>query len=159
MNNLQTDIEKRGLKKRLLHTCASLIEQRIAAIAEAVANAQAAANAEEKSSAGDKYETSRAMGHLEKDMHSRQLKANRIELAALFNIDCTTLYDAAVPGSFIQCKDCCFFIAAGLGKIKFEEMVIYLLSPTAPLAKLLDKKKKGDVINFNKSQQIIKEVF
>jgi hypothetical protein len=36
-------------------------------------SAQQSANSEEKSSAGDKYETSRAMGHLEKDMHARQL--------------------------------------------------------------------------------------
>ena len=45
-----------------------MIKQRIAAATLAIENAQSAANAEEKSSAGDKYETSRAMSHLEKDM-------------------------------------------------------------------------------------------
>lgn len=159
MKSLQTDTEKAGFKKRLLQAAASLIEQRMAANIQAIANAQAAANAEEKSSAGDKYETARAMAHLEKDMHGRQLQANRTEMAALLNTDCSTIYKAATTGSFIQCDSYCFFIAAGLGKISFEGLVIYLLSPTAPVAKLLYQKQKGDKIIFNKSKQQIKEVF
>jgi hypothetical protein len=159
MNDLQTDIEKKGVKKRLLYKCIELIEQRIAATIKAMANAQAAANSEEKSSAGDKYETSRAMSHLEKDMHSRQLTANRIELAALFSIDCSGLHDSVATGSYIQCEGYTFFIAAGLGKVNFEGEDIYLLSPNAPLAKLLFKKKKGDIFTFNKMEMIIKAVF
>jgi len=136
-----------------------MIEQRIAAAAVAIAHAQAAANAEEKSSAGDKYETSRAMSHLEKDMHARQLSANRSELAALCSINFTGLYEAAVPGSFIVCKDCSFFIAAGLGKINFEEQPVYLLSPRSPVAVALLKKKQGDTIVFNKIARVIDAVF
>ncbi|MEP7144669.1 MAG: hypothetical protein ABI707_17435 [Ferruginibacter sp.] len=159
MNKLLTDIEKAGFKKRLLNKCIRLIEERIAATAGAIANAQDAANSEEKSSAGDKYETSRAMSHLEKDMHSRQLAANQIELAALFSIDCSTLNDSATAGSFIQCDDYSFFIAAGLGKLHFEERDIYVLSPNAPVAKLLFKKKQDDIITFNKMEIIIQAVF
>src|SRR5665647_1031567 len=135
--------QKMEYKKRLHQYCIAIIQQRINATMQAMQNAQAAANSEEKSSAGDKYETSRAMSHLEKDMHSRQLAANRIELAALFSIDCSSLYDSATTGSFIQCEGCSFFIAAGLGKIHFEGKDIYLLSPNAPMAKLLFKKKHG----------------
>jgi len=154
-----TNAEKAGYKKRLMQQCVELIEMRIAANTQAIANAQDAANSEEKSSAGDKYETSRAMSHLEKDMHSRQLAANRMELAALFALDCTSLYAEGAKGSVVSCADCSFFIAAGLGKINFEGREIYLLSPEAPLATLLFKKRVGDNILFNKIERKITAVF
>ncbi len=154
-----TNAEKAGYKNRLMQQCVELIEMRIAANTRAIANAQDAANAEEKSSAGDKYETSRAMSHLEKDMHSRQLVANRMELAALFGLDCSSIYNEGTKGSLVVCEDCSFFIAAGLGKINFEGRDIYLLSPEAPLATLLSKKRAGDHILFNKTERKITAVF
>jgi len=159
MKQIISDINKAGYKQRLLQQCIQLIKMRIAANTEAIANAQDAANAEEKSSAGDKYETSRAMSHLEKDMHSRQLVANRMELAALFGLDCIRLYTEGAKGSLVACVDCSFFIAAGLGKINFEGRDIYLLSPDAPLATLLFRKRAGDHILFNKKQRLIITVF
>jgi len=159
MKQMFSNAEKTAKKKRLLQQCIELIEMRIAANTQAIANAQDAANAEEKSSAGDKYETSRAMSHLEKDMHSRQLTANRMELAALFGLDCSSLYSKGAKGSLVACEDCSFFIAAGLGKINFEGEDIYLLSPDAPLATLLFKRKAGDIILFNKKQRMIIAVF
>ncbi|MEO6733080.1 MAG: hypothetical protein ABIN01_17785 [Ferruginibacter sp.] len=157
--DLISDIEKSAFKKRLLDICKGVIEQRIASGVAAIANAQAAANEEEKSSAGDKYETSRAMSHLEKDMHARQLTANNAELAALFNINCARLYHAIAKGSFVDCGDCCFFIAAGLGKISFEGRNIYVVAPAAPVAKLLFQKKQNEVILFNERELSINDVY
>ena len=122
-------------------------------------NAQAAANAEEKSSAGDKYETARAMGQLEKDMHAGQLMANKQELAALLNIDSNKLYDSVSTGSVVVCDNLSFFIASGLGKISIEEKDIYFLSPAAPMAKLLLNKIVADLISFNKKEMIIRDIF
>ncbi len=159
MKEIFSKSEKTAKKKRLLHQCIELIEMRIAANTQAIASAQEAANAEEKSSAGDKYETSGAMSHLEKDMHARQSAANRVELAALLALDCVSLYNEGAKGCVIECEDCCFFIAAGLGKIKFGGQDIYLLSPDAPLAALLFKKKVGDSILFNKKLSVITAIF
>ena len=69
--------QKIDFKKALKTRCIEILEQRIDASYNSMQNAQAAANEEEKSSAGDKYETGRAMNHLEKDMHARQLAANK----------------------------------------------------------------------------------
>lgn len=157
--NLITNIEKTACKKLLLKRCIEIIEQRIASALIAIENAQSAANAEEKSSAGDKYETFRAMSHLEKDMHSRQLSANRHELAALLAIDCSKLYASVTSGSLIFCEGTVFFISAGLGKINFEGFEVYLVSPLAPLALLLANKKVGAVFMFNKMELTIEETF
>ncbi len=67
-------------------------------------DAQQAANGEEKSSAGDKYETSRAMGHLQKDMHARQLAEQAKELAALHAVNVDLLYDTMATGAVIECE-------------------------------------------------------
>ena len=111
-------IKQKLLYKKNLHQhCITIIQQRIDATIQSMQNAQAAANNEEKSSAGDKYETSRAMSHLEKDMHARQLAANQQELAALLAVDCTKLYTAVATGSIVFCNGLSFFIAAGLPPI------------------------------------------
>ena len=151
--------QKLSYKKNLHQHCISILQQRIDATMQAIQNAQAAANSEEKSSAGDKYETSRAMSHLEKDMHARQFGANQQELAALLAVDCSKLYTAVATGSIVVCNSLSFFIAAGLGKITFQEVVIYLLSPHAPVAKLLLHKVAGNSITFNNKELLIEAVF
>ena len=57
--------------------------------------AQASANSEEKSSAGDKYETSRALSHLDKDMHARLLFSNMKDIESLLSVNFDILYDSA----------------------------------------------------------------
>src|SRR5665811_379907 len=94
MNDQQKIDFKNTLKKRSIE----IIEQRISSSYHAMENAQAAANEEEKSSAGDKYETGRAMNHLEKDMHARQLSANKKDMAGLLSVNCDQIYERAIPG-------------------------------------------------------------
>lgn len=151
--------DKLTFKKKLHQHCVAIIKQRISAAIESMQNAQAAANSEEKSSAGDKYETSRAMSHLEKDMHARQLTANQLELAALLAVDSDKMYKSVEIGSIINCNDITFFIAAGLGKISFEAKTIFVLSPNAPMAKLLLHKVAGNSVRFNNKELIISIVF
>jgi hypothetical protein len=154
-----TDPEKIHFKNKLKQFALAIIGQRIAAAKEAIDQAQQAANQEEKSSAGDKYETGRAMGHLQKDMHARQLAENAKELATLHSINVDTLYPMATAGAFIGCPGIAFFIAAGLGKQIREGQTIYFLSPQAPLASQLANKKAGEIIHFNSINLPILDVY
>ena len=151
--------QKIQYKKRLYQYCIEIIQERIDATIQSMQDAQAAANSEEKSSAGDKYETGRAMSHLEKDMHARQLAANKNELAALLAVDCNSLYTFIAPGGIVICSEYNFFIAAGLGKVSFENETIYLLSPNAPLAKSMLNKIAGNSFSFNNKVITIEAVF
>lgn len=154
-----TEIQKREYKKRLHRKCVEIIENRITTIRTTMNEAQAAANNEEKSSAGDKYETSRAMSHLEKEMHARQLSSNMKEIESLLSVDCNKLHNSAEKGSLINCETISFFIAAGLGKLTFENETVFLVSPGAPVSKILSGKKTGDTFNFNKHDYMIKDVY
>jgi len=153
------DHEKLAHKIALKQFALDLISTRIEAARLQAGQAQEAANQEEKSSAGDKYETSRAMGHLQKDMHSRQQAENARELATLHQIKVDKLYSSAIAGAFIQCPDINFFIVAGLGKQHFHGQTILFLSPAAPLAKMLNQKKAGDTFIFNGQPLLIKDIF
>lgn len=136
-----------------------LITERIAMTKSAIDNAQEAANSEGKSSAGDKYETGRAMGHLEKDMYARQLAENIKELDKLQKVNTDIIYTTAQTGAFVRCPTHSFFIAAGLGKQLIDDQTIFFLSPDAPLAKLLLHKKADDSFLFNKMNTVIVEVY
>src|SRR5580700_4420568 len=111
-----TNSEKITFKNKLKNLGLDVLKQRIATAQEAMDQAQEAANSEEKSSAGDKYETGRAMGQLQKEMHGRQLAEYAKELRALQSIVTDPLRDSGGPGAFIQGKEIAFFVSAGLGK-------------------------------------------
>lgn len=151
--------EKIQFKNRLKQSAEAIIQQRIAATKTAIDNAQQAANSEEKSSAGDKYETGRAMGHLEKDMHARQLADHINELALLHAVNVNIACAAATTGSFIQCDSVSFFIAAGLGKQVIDGNTVLFLSPKAPLAKLLWGRQTGDQVIFNGVLVTIRKIY
>jgi hypothetical protein len=154
-----TSQEMTAFKTRLKKAGELLITERIAMSRSAIANAQEAANSEGKSSAGDKYETGRAMGHLEKDMYARQLAENIKDLDKLQKVNTDIIYTTAQTGALIRCPGHSFFIAAGLGKQLIDEQTIFFLSPDAPLAKVLLHKKAADKFLFNKVDTVMLEVF
>jgi hypothetical protein len=77
------------------------------------------------------------MGHLQKDMHSRQLAESIKELAALHAVDIGVLYPHGMAGAYVRAEGVDLFIIAGLGKQVVEGRLIFFLSPQAPLAKML----------------------
>lgn len=158
MNNMDTT-GKIAFKNRLKIFCHQIIAERIAVVKDAMKDAQEAANNEEKSSAGDKYETGRAMGHLQKDMHAGQLAGYLKEQAVLHAVNTGICYSQITAGAFVQTATTAFFIGAGLGKQLFEGQPVFFVSPHAPLTALLQHKKSGDSFSFNKETLIITEVF
>lgn len=154
-----TASEKIHFKNTLKQFALTLIGQRIAAARTAIEQAQQAANQEEKSSAGDKYETARAMGHLQKDMYARQMAEYAKELAILHAVQVNTLYQTPAAGAFVSCQGIAFFMAAGLGKQMVEGQTIYFLSPQAPLAVALENKRPGDGIHFNSRNLLIVDIY
>lgn len=156
---MMTNVEMISFKASLKKQAEFLIKERIATTKLAIDNAQEAANNEGKSSAGDKYETGRAMGHLEKDMYARQQAENMKELDLLQKVNTNIIYTHAQTGAYVRCSDHSFFMAVGLGKQQVDDQLILFLSPYAPLAKLLLHKKAGDSFLFNKKETVILEIF
>lgn len=137
-----------NFKETLLNACKKILIQRMENANSAMQAAQEAANGEEKSSAGDKYETSRAMGHRDRDMYARQLVEAKNELQKLEKMKLEPS-EVIKSGSLIETGDALYFIATGIGKMEILDNTIIVISKESPLAKSMLGKKSNDEIDFN----------
>lgn len=145
-------------KDNWLEAARQVLSDRIEVAEKAMKQAQEAAKGEEKSSAGDKYETSRAMSQLERDMNARQLDQALQERDVLKHLDIGQK-SVVAKGAGIRTTDVYYFIALGLGKLEFEGEACIFLSPSSPLGMELMGKKAGEQISWNGQTIDILEVF
>ena len=89
------------IKKELYNLCLSDVQKRMEAAQQAIEEAQKASNDDTKSSAGDKYETSREMMQQETNRNLDQLnEANKLQVA-LNHISPSTVSEKAGPGTLV----------------------------------------------------------
>lgn len=154
-----TENEKISLKGQLKDFCVSLLEQRLDTADKLVATAQESANNEGKSSAGDKYETGRAMGHLQKEMYLRQAETIRQELLKAKATDVKLQTGMIKKGTVVITDRLIVFICAGLGKKIIDNRTILFVSDEAPLFKLLYQKKEGEIFTVDKTEHMIRSIW
>lgn len=144
-------------KEHLYIHCNNLIGDKISVIKQSLSDAQFAANNDTKSTAGDKHETSRAMAHLEIEKLSQQLnELNRLnELYLKLNLDHSPF---CKPGSLVKTNKGYFFISVSLGKILFEDLEVFTISPVSPIGKLLLNKKEKESFSLNNTYYIIEKI-
>lgn len=137
------------IKKELHALCARYLQERIDAATQAIKATQQAANEETKSSAGDKYETGRAMMQQETDRNQAQLnEANRLMLA-LKQIGIDAPYTTAVLGSLVSTDNGNFYIAISAGTFTIKGTIYYAVSPGSPVGMKLKGQKKGGEFTLN----------
>jgi len=119
---------------------------------------QASANEESKSSTGDKYETGRAMMHLETEKAATQLADALNMKRALDQIDIDKSSNTAKMGSIVITDNGNFFIAVAIGKIEIRKKDYFVISPLSPLGKELINRKVGDKIVVNARSYSITKV-
>jgi transcription elongation GreA/GreB family factor len=145
------------LREELLLECKKILQDRIDRIKRIMDEAQASSNEESKSSAGDKYETGRAMMQLEKDKAASQLSETLNLRKALDQINLNKPTSIIQLGSIVQTDYGHFFLAAALGNIDFKGIKYFAISPVSPVGKELLNKKAGErVIVNDRSFQIMK---
>jgi hypothetical protein len=136
------------LRTRVIEECCTLLEARVQAAAQAMHAAQEATLGEDKSSAGDKYETSRAMGHLDRNMNAKQMVIAKDELQVLHRLAGSERKNSVQAGALVSSTAGLYFLGAGLGSITVDGQVVITLSANSPLAAALRGKVTGDQVNF-----------
>lgn len=111
-------------------------------------DAQQSANSEEKSTAGDKYDTARAMSQNVRDMNARQLVDALKDLAILQQINPEVLGANVRVGSLIISSAGFFFISIGIGEVKVDDNIFFAISPASPLGQIFLNKRQGDKVSF-----------
>ncbi len=137
-------------KQALLALCEAYVQQRIRTARQAMEAAQESANQEEKSSAGDKYETGRAMAQLERDRHAQLLADAQKLQSELSRLNVEKAYSTVQPGSLVTTNQGAFFISISAGKLTFNGIGYFAVSPASPIATALAGHKAGDVVTFNR---------
>jgi hypothetical protein len=140
--------EMSSFKIALHQACLNRLAQDLERLQKAIDAIQEDANNETKSSAGDKYETSRAMLQMEKDKYTLQYEQFQQLQQQLQTLDPQKKSASAVPGSLVQCPDGWYYLAISLGKIQLEGKTVFVLSPESPLGEVLLEKKQGDKFDF-----------
>ncbi len=146
------------LKQTLLKTCGELVNHKIAALQLADKEAQEAANNETKSSAGDKYETGRAMAHLEKERIASQLNQLHNLQKALSLIKSDRLNETITVGSVVFTPQMNYYISVGLGAVEVAGQKFFCISPVSPIGKIFLEKAGDGEVSFQGRQIRVEKV-
>ena len=136
------------MKSTILAYVKTYLDKRMQTSLDAMNAAQESANGESKSSAGDKYETSRAMGQLDRDMHARMYQQTLEERKLVERIDESLIYKKGALGAFLKTTMGDFFLSVSIGNINIDENPIMIISPQSPVGALLMGKIVGDKFSF-----------
>ncbi len=146
------------LKIRLHAFCLAYVEQRIATAQNAIAQAQKSANEETKSSAGDKYETGRAMMQIEIEKNSAQLgEAHKLKKALLqISPDRSTLQ--VQPGALVITNFGNYYLSVGAGQYTLNGKVYITISPMSSLGSKMIQLKVGDRFKLNGREYLVESI-
>ena len=118
-------------------------------------NAQDSANEETKSSAGDKYETGRAMAQIERDRHAQLFDQLRQERAVLDRIDPDFEFQRVGLGALVKTSVGYFFVSVSAGMVVVDGQKVIAMSPQSPLGASLMGKQAGDSFLFQQKKGVI----
>ena len=141
MSNMQ-------LKEQVYVQCNKLLALKRERAKNMIAAAEASRNNETKSSAGDKFETGRAMMQMERD--KAELQLNQVEelQAILSRIDLKNICTSVQTGSVVITNEANYFISIPIGKVNMDQKLFYAISLHSPLGKAINGKTKGNQIIF-----------
>ena len=148
-----------ALKERLHQACLQQLQQRLDGLQQRLDDLQQSLTQATKSSAGDKYETSRAMVHLEQEKLLRQRAQLQQQQQRLHQLDPTRTHQKAQLGSLICTNKGNYYLSIALGKVVLEQENYYALSLAAPLGKQLLHKQVGERFQFNQQTFEVEALF
>ena len=135
-------------KAELYQHCCDYVQELINQAQSGLKNSQKAANMEEKSSAGDKFETNRAMMHLQMEGFIKRLDHAQELEKTLLSLTITPRYKVGL-GALIETDRGWYFIGVSAPKIKINQQYVTCLSTEAPVFKALQGKQADDWVEFN----------
>lgn len=145
-------------KAALYQLCLTFIETRIKTAETALLQAREASNDDTKSSAGDKYETSREMMQQEIDRNKRLLMDAEENLRVLLSVKDTPKSEVVRQGGVVATNFGSFYLSVAAGQLQLEDETVFAISPASPIGKLLLGKQKGSEFEFNGKAYVVNEL-
>lgn len=146
------------LKENLVNHIKQATDRRLLEIDTALVQAQESANDDTKSSAGDKYETSREM--IQQDINRlQQQRAEVIRELDIINKIEPEGAEVGKLGALVVTDRFTYFVAISLGQLVIDGDKYAVVSAQSPIGKQLIGKGKGQDFEFNGIRQTIKGIY
>ena len=137
------------IKNRLFNLCMAYVDERITNASEAIAAARDSSNDDTKSSAGDKYETGRAMMQQDIDRQTLQLgEAQKLKIF-LERREPENQSDTVQNGSLVYTNHGVFYLAISIGQVDLDGNSYYVISGSSPIGAQLINQPPGAKVSFN----------
>lgn len=137
------------IQEQLFQLCLTDIDERIAVLRASIAEARDAQQNDTKSSAGDKFETTREMMTQQIETLSKQLSEVETQRHQLLSLPTVTPAAQIQAGSVVYTDVANFYISVSVGTKRLNSDEFICLSSSSPLGKLLLGKTINSEISFN----------
>lgn len=125
----------------------------------AIAKVQESIENEDNSTAGNKFETARAMGQEELDRINRQMSICIKEYNILNQINLDRPCDSVQLGALVKTDKKIMYMCVALGKIEINKTPIFAISFVSPIGQMILGKQVGDELTFAGKKEKILEVY
>lgn len=133
--------------------------QRIDTAETALKQAQEASNDDTKSSAGDKFETTREMMQQDIARNKNLLFDGQQNLQLLSSLESVPAAgDTVRNGSLVYTSKGIFYISISAGQLNVEDQLVFAISAASPIGQLLIGKKAGESFSFNQNAYTIEDI-
>lgn len=146
-------------KSSILTQCIKKQEEILKDLHSAMAKVKESIEGEDKSSAGDKFETARAMAQKEMEILGVQIRKASNDLGILQQIKAESTSEHIQLGSVVETESKTLFIAVAMGKITIDKKDVFVVSPASPIGQLLIGKSAGDSYQIADKIERIKGVY
>lgn len=142
-------MEPKEIKTQLQEACSNYLRTRKATAILALQQAVEASNDDTKSSAGDKYETTREMMQQEIDRNKKLLLEVGMQEQILKQVFTQTTFLTVQNGSLLITNLGNFYIAIAVGKVQLNGQDYYVISQASPLGQKMMHLAAGQTAEFN----------
>ena len=139
-------------KAALYQACLEFINARMETANTALAQAREASNDDTKSSAGDKFETTREM--MQQDIfRNKRLLADAVQnLNLLKSLEDAPVLDIVKNGSLVTTSEGIFYISISAGQLSVNGKTAFAISAASPVGQLMLGKSVNETFTFNQKE-------
>lgn len=145
-------------KGKLINHLRSTIENQLDLLGNELQSIADEMSKETKSSAGDKFETSREMMNQERGRLEERLAHLKQQLIIISQFKTDHSSGEIQNGSLVRTENFYFLFGLAFGKLIMDNFSIMVLSLTSPIGKKFLEKKVGDRVEFNNTIYTVQSI-
>ncbi|RZJ30310.1 MAG: hypothetical protein EOO48_05290 [Flavobacterium sp.] len=146
------------LKQKIHSHYRQLVQDRIDAFRDMIANLSEDAQNDAKGSAGDKHETALSMMHIEQEKLTQKLREFLDQKAVLEKINPESSSSKIVLGSLVKANGIHLFVSAALPKVSVDGIAVIALSPQSPLGSKLLGTESGHSFEIGNTRYLVESI-